>query len=158
MMGTKLHIGILLLTLSKFANATCPVEVFEVNSTNTTGLPKGKEADGIIGDFVLRNDHIEALVSGNLPERKANMGVMYDAPTPGCLYDLCLRGSDNDQMTYLGPGNLRDPLSLVTSIPPQHNPLGVTGSQAVHSASAGEGRGQRHQNPLGTEWHFSGIP
>jgi hypothetical protein len=157
MPGTKLHAGILLLALSSFANASCPVEVFEVNSTNTSELPQGKEADGIIGDFVLRNDYIEALVSGNLPERKANMGVMYDAPTPGCLYDLCLRDSGNDQMTYFGPGSLRGPLSFVTRISAEDNPLGVPGVQAVRSAAMAEGRGQRHAYLLGKDWNFLAI-
>jgi len=157
MMGTQLHTGLLLLAMSSAATAASPVEVFEVSSANTSELPKGKEADGIIGDFVLRNDHVEALISGNLPNRKANMGVMYDAPTPGCLYDLCLRGSDNDQLTYLGPGSLRGPLSFVKGISPEDNPLGVPGIQAVRSAATGEGRGQSHAYLLGEDWHFLGI-
>jgi hypothetical protein len=31
-------------------------EVIEIGRDNTADLPPGKEADGIIGDFVLRND------------------------------------------------------------------------------------------------------
>ena len=51
-----------------------------------------------IGDFVLRNEHIQALVSGNLPLRRANMSTEYAFPTPGSLYDLDMRGADNDQL------------------------------------------------------------
>ena len=35
------------------------VEVIEISPVNTSDLPGGKEADGIIGDFVLRNSNIE---------------------------------------------------------------------------------------------------
>ena len=55
----------------------------EIGKHNTDLLPKGKEADGIIGDFILRNDKIHALVSGNLPGRRANMSTEYRFPTPG---------------------------------------------------------------------------
>ena len=41
------------------------VEAVEIGRQNTDLLPKGKEADGIIGDFVLRNDRVEALISGS---------------------------------------------------------------------------------------------
>ena len=33
-------------------------EAFEIGPDNKDQLPGGKEADGIIGDFVLRNDKI----------------------------------------------------------------------------------------------------
>lgn len=39
---------------------------FEIGPDNKDQLPRGKEADGIIGDFVLRNDKIEAVISANL--------------------------------------------------------------------------------------------
>ena len=61
-------------------------EAFEVGPHNRDQLPGGKEADGIIGDFVLRNDKVEAVVSGNLPLRRANMSTFYGPTgvTPGC--------------------------------------------------------------------------
>ena len=68
-------------------------EALEIGRENTHDLPTGKEADGIIGDFVLRNHHVQALISGNLPLRRANMSTFYgtDGITPGCLYDLTFR-------------------------------------------------------------------
>ena len=48
-------------------------EAFEVGPDQKSALPGGREADGIIGDFILRNDKIEAVISGNLPLRRANM-------------------------------------------------------------------------------------
>ena len=53
------------------------VTAFEVGPGNTDQLPKGKEADGIIGDFILRNDYVTAVISGNQPLRRANMSTFY---------------------------------------------------------------------------------
>ena len=50
--------------------AQADTAAFEVGPNNTDQLPKGKEADGIIGDFILRNDHITAVISGNQPLRR----------------------------------------------------------------------------------------
>ncbi|MBI4603288.1 MAG: carboxypeptidase regulatory-like domain-containing protein [Planctomycetes bacterium] len=132
-------------------------EVFEVGAKLTDCLPKGKEADGIIGDFVLRNGHLEALVSGALPERKANMGTNWNQPTPGCLYDLCVRGSENDQLTYLGPGGLEGPVSHVRAIGPEENPLGAQGVRTERTAATGQGHGQRHDYLLKDDWAFIAI-
>src|ERR1043166_2358554 len=60
---------------SSFA-AAAP-EAFEVGPEQKSALPGGREADGIIGDFILRNDKIEAVISGNLPLRRANMSTFY---------------------------------------------------------------------------------
>ncbi len=84
-------------------------EAFEVGPAQKDQLPRGKEADGIIGDFLLRNDKVEAVISGNLPLRRANMSTFYgsDGITPGCLYDLTLRGANNDQITIFAPRSNR---------------------------------------------------
>src|SRR6266536_3090360 len=60
-------------------------EALEIGRDDLAQLPRGKEADGIAGDFVIRNSWIEALVSGNLPGRRANMTTNYAQPTCGCL-------------------------------------------------------------------------
>lgn len=90
-------------------------EAFEVGPHNTSQLPRGKEADGIIGDFVLRNNKIEAVISGNLPLRRANMSTFYgtNGMTPGCLYDLTLRGTHNDQITIFSPSGQTGAVSYV---------------------------------------------
>src|ERR1041384_6131624 len=59
------------------------VEAFEVGLDDLDQLPRGKEADGIAGDLVLRNSKVEALGGGNLPGRKANMAINWGPPTPG---------------------------------------------------------------------------
>ena len=50
----------LFLILFSFICICCfgKVELFEISPRNTKYLPGGKEADGIIGDFVLRNNKI----------------------------------------------------------------------------------------------------
>jgi hypothetical protein len=80
-------------------------EVFEAALGRETELPKGKEADGILGDFVLRSDKVEALISQNAPNRRANMSTFYgeDGVTPGAMYDLTLRGANNDQLVIYSP-------------------------------------------------------
>src|SRR4029453_15177881 len=97
------------------ANAMAAPEAFEVGPESADQLPRGKEADGIIGDFVLRNDRVEAVISGNLPLRRANMSTFYGATgiTPGCLYHLPLREANNDQITAFCPSSQQGPVSWV---------------------------------------------
>lgn len=87
------------------ASALPAAEVFEAALGREKDLPKGKEADGILGDFVLRSDKVEALISQNAPNRRANMSTFYgeDGVTPGAMYDLSLRGADNDQLVIYSP-------------------------------------------------------
>ena len=91
------------------------VEVIEISPANTTDLPGGKEADGIIGDFVLRNANIEVVIGGGAPNRKANMGAFWgvNGVTPGCLYDLTLRGTNNDQLTIFSPSKQQGKISYI---------------------------------------------
>ena len=108
----------LLLFLLSFSPSLCilgSVEVFEISPRNLDQLTGGKEADGIIGDFILRNDRIEVLIGGGAPDRKANMGAFWGPKgmTPGCLYDLTLRDQDNDQLTIFSPSKQQGPVSYV---------------------------------------------
>jgi len=63
--------------------------------------PAGKETDWIIGDHVLRNDRIVAVVARPDPTRHANMTVRN---TGGCVIDLTERGRQNDQLSAFYPG------------------------------------------------------
>ena len=74
-------------------------EAVEIQLTNKDLLPSGKEGDGILGDFILRNNRLHALISGAQPLRRANMRTENNFVTQGCLYDLDLRGTHNDQST-----------------------------------------------------------
>ena len=104
-------IAFLISAISCFAK----VEIIEISPSNTDLLPGGKEADGIIGDFVLRNDLIECVIAGSASTRKANMGSFWgpNGITPGCLYDLCIRGSNNDQLTIFSPNKQQGKVSYV---------------------------------------------
>jgi len=104
------------LTIALFPVKNHAAEAFELGAANyAVERIGGKEADSIIGDFVLRNDKVEAVISGNLPLRRANMSTFYgaDGMTPGCLYDLSLLGTDNDQIVAYCPLNQRGKINHV---------------------------------------------
>lgn len=125
------------------------VEAVEVQRSNQDVLPKGKEADGILGDFVLRNNRIHALISGSQPLRRANMRTENNFVTQGCLYDLDLRGEDNDQITAFRPGDFGGEVSWVRIV---ENPLRGAAIEAVRTAAKGEGLLVRHEYRLEHDW------
>lgn len=141
---------LLVAPLLVISTALAAPQAIEIGKENVKDLPGGREADGIIGDFVLRNDRIEAVISGNLPNRKANMGTLWEAATPGCLYDLCPRGSNNDQLTYLGPGRQCGPLSSVRIIKDGSDGEAVV--RAELTAAAGNGLAKSHDYILRDGW------
>ncbi|MEM7697802.1 MAG: CehA/McbA family metallohydrolase [Verrucomicrobiota bacterium] len=124
-----------------FASAA---EVIEVGATEFDELPGGKEADGIVGDFVMRNDLVEVVISGNLPLRRPNMGGFYgtNGETPGIIYDLTLRGADNDQMTLFSPSSQKGPVSYVRPIDTGDD--SVAAIETVVTAARGGGLARRH--------------
>ncbi len=119
-------------------------EVFEAALGREAELPGGKEADGIRGDFILRSDKVEAVISGNLPNRRANMSTFYgdDGVSPGLLYDLTLRGSDNDQLTAYGPCG-HGPVSYVRIIDSRE--ASAAAVESVTTAALGGGVFKRHE-------------
>ncbi len=132
-------------------------EALEISKSMTDQLPRGKEADGIIGDFVLRNDKIEAVISGNLPLRRANMSTFYgaDGITPGCLYDLTQRRSDNDQITIFCPAGQQGPVSWVRIVDSSSDPSTSQKQAAVEcmvTAAVGGGISRRHVYSLQDGW------
>ena len=69
-----------------------------------TILPKGKEVDAIIGDYLLTNDRLSAVVADVTPGRKANMTTPRVA---GCVIDLTRIDRQSDQLTAYYPGGLQ---------------------------------------------------
>ncbi len=120
------------------------VEAFEIGRHNLEQIPTGKEADGIVGDFVLRNAHVEALIGGNLPLRRANMTTLYEAPIPGTVFDLDVRGEANDQLTAFRPGDEKGAMSWVRA--------GDGFIEAVRTAERGGGLYTRHEYRLEPDW------
>lgn len=125
-------------------SALWSAEVFEANLGREKELPGGKEADGIRGDFVLRNDLVEAVISHNGPNRRANMSTFYGAKgmSPGCLYDLTLRGAANDQLTAYCPAGY-GPVSYVRIV--NDTPKGEAAVEAVTTAASNEGLYKRNE-------------
>jgi hypothetical protein len=128
-------------------------EAFEVGADRAGELPRGKEADGIVGDFVLRNDRVEAVVSGNLPRRRANMSTFYgpDGTTPGCLYDLTLRGANNDQLTIFSPSGQQGSVSHVRIVK-DGAADGEAVVETVVTAASKKGIYKRHEYRLRDGW------
>ena len=132
-----------------FSDALAKPEALEVTPATQSQLPRGKEADGIVGDFILRNDKVEAVISGNLPLRRANMSTFYgaDGITPGCLYDLTLRGTNNDQITIFSPSQQQGAVSWVR-ITPEHGTEKETSIECVVTAETGRLVGcESHHKP-----------
>lgn len=127
-------------------------EAVEIGKAQTDLLPTGKEADGIIGDFVMRNEKIHSLISGNLPLRRANMATEYAFPTPGCLYDLDLRGTNNDQITVFRPGGQGGEVSYVRIASDGRDGAAVV--ESVRTAAKGEGLFTRHEYRLEPGWQY----
>ena len=135
-------------------NRTSAAEAFEVGPDHADQLPKGKEADGIIGDFVLRNDKVEAVISGNLPLRRANMSTFYGATgiTPGCLYDLALRGGNNDQITVFTPANQQGAVSYVRIVKDGREGGGEAAVETVVTAANNTAVYRRHEYRIRDGW------
>ena len=127
-------------------------EAFEVDPGRFGELPGGKEADGIVGDFVLRNDRVEAVVAQNAPFRKANMGTFWGpgGTTQGCLYDLTLKGEDNDQLTIFAPLGLKGGVSYVRLCDEVGD--GEAAVETVISAAKGGGLYTRHRYRIRDGW------
>jgi hypothetical protein len=128
------------------------VEAVEIGKQNTNLLPTGKEADGIIGDFVLRNNKVHALISGAQPLRRANMSTEYAYVLQGCLYDLDLRDGGNDQITAFRPGGEGGEISYVRVAEDGSRGAGVI--EAVRTAAKGDGLYARHEYRLERDWQY----
>jgi hypothetical protein len=128
------------------------VDVVEIGKENTDLLPKGKEAEGIVGDFILRNNKVHALISGAQPTRRANMRTENNFVTQGCLYDFDLRGEDNDQITAFRPGDFGGEVSWVKVASNGADGVGVI--EVVRTAEKGGGLYTRHEYRLEHDWQY----
>ena len=128
------------------------VEAFEVGRDNTDQMPKGKEADGLPGDYVLRNDKVELLIGGNLPLRRANMTTEYTSPIPGTIFDLDLRRGGNDQLTAFRPGDAKEMMTYVRVVDAPG--AGAAAVEAVRTAPSGDGLYTRHEYRLQAGWQY----
>jgi len=79
-------------------------EIVRVSKSNLRLLPKGKEVDAMIGDWVLKNDKVLAVIANSAPEREANQMV---SSIQGAVIDFTLLSSNNDQLTVYYPQGAR---------------------------------------------------
>ena len=78
------------------------VEVAVLSDDNWSEFaPHGKEVDAIVGDIVLRNRHVVAVIAQPTATRHANMTVR---EVGGCLIDLTTREEQSDQLHCFYPG------------------------------------------------------
>ncbi|MBW3539756.1 MAG: CehA/McbA family metallohydrolase [Planctomycetes bacterium] len=116
----KLHIAAAvaaLLTLAVVLGASSekpgPVELARLNEENWERFaPGGKEVDAIYGDFVLRNEHLTAVIAQPVEGRNANMTVR---DVGGALLDLTVREDESDQLSAFYPGRRQYPYRAATA-------------------------------------------
>ncbi|MEM6916800.1 MAG: CehA/McbA family metallohydrolase, partial [Verrucomicrobiota bacterium] len=70
--------------------------------------------------------------------------------TPGCLYDLTLKDSDNDQITIFTPSTQKGPVNYVRRIEGLEE--GLVGVETVRTAAKGGGVSRRHEYLLAEGW------
>lgn len=150
--GRTARFAALLALLAASPASSAAPEAFATGPNNTGQLPRGKEADGIAGDFVLRNNKVAAVISANLPLRRANMSTFYGATgiTPGCLYDLTLRGANNDQLTIFSPAGQMGPVAHVRIV--RDGSDGEALIETFVSAPGNNGLSKRHEYRLRDDW------
>lgn len=88
-------------------------EVLVVNADSLAALPGGKEADGILGDFVLRNDRISVLIAAATRARRGSMTL---GPCSGALLDASPRDQRKDHWIALYPGSHEWPMTVATLV------------------------------------------
>ncbi|MDB5341553.1 MAG: hypothetical protein JWN70_7172 [Planctomycetaceae bacterium] len=100
---------------------TAPVEVARLTAENWKQFaPEGKEVDAIVGDIVMRNSYVTAVIAQPLPTRNANMTVKQIA---GALIDFTTREAPSDQLSAYYPGQRQFAFREWQITGPQQMPL-----------------------------------
>ncbi len=96
-------LGLSLVSGSLLQQQTKPVADVGILSEANWGnlVPEGKEVDAIYGDFVLRNEHLTAVIAQPKSTRHANMTVR---DVGGCLIDFAATTAQSDQLAAYYPG------------------------------------------------------
>ena len=79
-------------------------EVIRIDGRNKHLLPKGKEVDGMIGDWIMKNDKSVAVIAAAYPDREANQMV---SSIQGAVIDFTTLASNNDQLVVFYPQGAR---------------------------------------------------
>ncbi len=87
--------------LGGWCRPTSATELIRITAANYSKIvPAGKEVDAIVGDYVLRNDKVVAVIAQPIANRKANMTVRGVA---GMLIDFTTRYHGSDQLSCFYP-------------------------------------------------------
>ena len=87
--------------LAAGGSVTRAVDVMRVHeSTWDDAVPQGKEVDAIYGDWVLRNEHVVAVIGEPIEGRNANMTVRN---VGGSVIDLTVPDAQSDQLSAYYP-------------------------------------------------------
>lgn len=97
-----LLLGAMWCVVSSQQQTAVPVEVIRLTDANwDSTAPRGKEVDAIIGDLVIRNRHLVAVIAQPIATRNVNVFVKSNA---GTLIDLTTRENQSDQLSAYYPG------------------------------------------------------
>src|SRR5206468_3202250 len=97
--------GFALFAAALFALPLHAAEVVVLTNENWNKYaPPGKEADCILGDYVLKSDKVWAVIAQPAPWRNANMTVRQ---VGGAVIDLTTTTNPNDQLSAFYPGMRR---------------------------------------------------
>ncbi|WP_256009252.1 CehA/McbA family metallohydrolase [Desertivirga xinjiangensis] len=79
-------------------------EIIRLSKSTIHLAPKGKERDALIGDWLIRNSKVSAVIGNASPDREANQMV---SSIQGAVIDFSLRSTNNDQLVVYYPHGAR---------------------------------------------------
>ena len=79
-------------------------EIIRIDSRSKQLLPKGKEVDGMVGDWIMKNDKVIAVIAAAYPDREANQMV---SSIQGAVIDFTTLAANNDQLVVFYPQGAR---------------------------------------------------
>lgn len=100
----KNNIVLVFLYLVTSVQAVYAGEIIRLTKNNLNLLPKGKEVDGMIGDWVMKNGKVIAVIGHAYPDREANQMV---SSVQGAVIDFTSLAQNNDQLTVYYPQGAR---------------------------------------------------
>lgn len=110
------------------------VELAQLNANNWDDFsPSGKEVDAIYGDFVLRNEHLVAVIAQPIEGRNANMTVRN---VGGCLVDLTRRNHQSDQLSAFYPAAKLSTYRSGESLDDQGKPIALSSTYSSAKAAS----------------------
>lgn len=122
--------------------------------------PQGKEVDCIYGDYVLRNEHLVAVIARPVKGRNANLGVKN---VGGMLIDFTTRKNQNDQLSayffgaskfqFTSPESIKLEIDGTAAVGPLNGVASGKSVSIVCTSTAPKGQAQLTvRYTLGDEW------